>query len=292
MKRYCPNENCRSKHVIKSGFYHRVSDGHSVQRFQCQECKIKFSPATNSPTYGQNKRRLNPKIFELLASGMSQNRAARVLHTTRNTIARKLKFLGTQCHQKNLALLKNKKLITSVVFDELETFEHTKCKPLAVAAVVQETTRLILDVQVSSAPAKGRLAKVSLKRYGKRADQRKCGLEALFHAITPFCAQDLHVSSDMCPLYGNVLENTLGAIPGMNVSFSQYKGARSRHYGLGELKALVFDPLFSINHTLAMYRANINRLFRRTWCTTKKPSALLDHLWIYVYYHNHVLLKA
>jgi hypothetical protein len=27
-----------------------------------------------------------------------------------------------------------------------------------------------------------------------------------------------------------------------------------------------------------MLRANLNRLFRRTWCTTKKPEGLIDHL--------------
>jgi hypothetical protein len=56
--------------------------------------------------------------------------------------------------------------------------------------------------------------------------------------------------------------------------------------GQGELKKTTHDPLFAINHTLAMLRANINRLIRRTWCTTKKPERLIDHLWIYIRYHN------
>ena len=40
--------------------------------------------------------------------------------------------------------------------------------------------------------------------------------------------------------------------------------------GQGELRDKRFDPMFALNHTCAMLRANINRLFRRTWCTSKR----------------------
>ena len=60
--------------------------------------------------------------------------------------------------------------------------------------------------------------------------------------------------------------------------------------GQGELKKLRFDPLFALNHTCAMLRANINRLFRRTWCTTKKKERLEQHLAVYMDFHNRILL--
>ena len=66
----------------------------------------------------------------------------------------------------------------------------------------------------------------------------------------------------------------------------QYKGEKSRSYGQGELKKTKNDPLFSINHTFAMLRANINRLIRRSWCSTKKIQGLTDHLAIYAWVHN------
>jgi hypothetical protein len=40
-----------------------------------------------------------------------------------------------------------------------------------------------------------------------------------------------------------------------------------------------------------MLRANINRLFRRTWCTTKKKERLEQHLTVYMDFHNRVLLQ-
>jgi hypothetical protein len=40
-----------------------------------------------------------------------------------------------------------------------------------------------------------------------------------------------------------------------------------------------------------MLRANINRLFRRTWCTTKKMACLEQHVAIYMDFHNTLLLN-
>jgi len=72
----------------------------------------------------------------------------------------------------------------------------------------------------------------------------------------------------------------------------QYKSIRGCVTGQGELKKTQFDPLFSINHTLAMLRAKINRLVRRTWCTTKKNERLEDHMALYVDYHNRILIHS
>ncbi|MFK7856606.1 MAG: hypothetical protein AB8B79_20995, partial [Granulosicoccus sp.] len=40
--------------------------------------------------------------------------------------------------------------------------------------------------------------------------------------------------------------------------------------------------LFSVNHSFANIRAKVNRLNRRTWCTTKLPERLADHIDIYI----------
>jgi hypothetical protein len=41
-----------------------------------------------------------------------------------------------------------------------------------------------------------------------------------------------------------------------------------------------------------MFRANMNRFFRRTWCTTKTLKGLESHLALYVLFHNTVLVRA
>ena len=45
-----------------------------------------------------------------------------------------------------------------------------------------------------------------------------------------------------------------------NGHYQRFKGAKGAVVGQGELKKLKRDPLFMINHTCAMLRANINRL--------------------------------
>ena len=83
-------------------------------------------------------------------------------------------------------------------------------------------------------------------------------------------------------------DNTVVVIPGGGVQHEL--GEKGCVAGQGELKKVGKDPLFHINHTLAMLRANINRLFRRTWCTTKDPERLKDHLAIYTWVHNNKLI--
>jgi hypothetical protein len=76
-----------------------------------------------------------------------------------------------------------------------------------------------------------------------------------------------------------------------NGHYQFFKGAKGSIVGQGELKKLKWDPLFMTNHICAMLRANINRLIRKTWCTTKDPEMLQKHLDIYMDFHNTILVK-
>ena len=78
-------------------------------------------------------------------------------------------------------------------------------------------------------------------------------------------------------------------LPGRD--YRQYPGGRGAIAGQGELKKKKHDPLFILNHTCAMLRGCINRLIRRTWCTTKRPRRLQMHLDLYVDFHNRTYLK-
>ena len=292
MKRCCPNPECHSDQVIKSGFYHRPSDGRNIQRFQCLSCSKKFSAATGTPAFGQNKRRVNNSLLKLLSSGVSQNRAAMLLNVNRKTVARKLPIIAKQCARKNAALLAARKPSSDIQFDELETFEHTKCKPLSVALAVENDSRIILGFAVSSMPANGLLARISRAKYGERRDDRRKGLLSLMSRIQARCNTKFHLLSDKCPRYQGIVKAAFQKVSEIIVTYEQTKGARGCIGGQGELKKLVFDPLFSLNHTCAMLRANINRLFRRTWCSTKKAICLQYHLEIYTYFHNKFLIPS
>jgi hypothetical protein len=70
------------------------------------------------------------------------------------------------------------------------------------------------------------------------------------------------------------------------------KGRKAAETGQGELKQGGFDPIFSLNHTLAMFRYCIASLIRKTWCTTKKVERLQDRIAIYCAAHNQKVLAA
>ena len=80
----------------------------------------------------------------------------------------KLIYLGEKALFYNNKALKSTALfeLKQLQFDELQTIEHTKCKPLAVAVAVTEKTRKILAITVSSMPATGHLSHIAKKSMG------------------------------------------------------------------------------------------------------------------------------
>jgi hypothetical protein len=177
--------------------------------------------------------------------------------------------------------------VTHLQFDDLITIEHTKLKPLTVSIAVDVNTRSILGAQVGVIGAFGHLAELSRRKYGKRINEHKKTLRRLFNEVAPTIAPKALIRSDEHKFYAEFVENYL---PGRK--YEQYTSIRSSVAGQGELKKTRRDPLFGINHTCAMLRANVNRLIRKTWCTTKTPQMLQRHLMIYVDFHNSVYLKA
>jgi hypothetical protein len=203
-------------------------------------------------------------------------------------VARKLLYLAEQAKQSQKEFLESLKAASGAVlrvqFDEMETFEHSKCRPLSIPLVIEQESRKILGFGVCSMPAKGPLAQISRRKYGPRPDHRSKTASALFSTLREVIHPKAQILSDQNPKYPLWIRRHFPLARHETV-----KGRRGCIVGQGELKKIGFDPLFSLNHTAAMIRANINRLFRRTWCTTKRMDRLEAHLWIYVQYHNETL---
>lgn len=278
--------NTPKKQFTKLGHYFRVFDQRLIQRFKCQTCKKSYSSETTHPCKYQKKRSLNQTVYELLVSGISQRRCARILRVNPKTVVRKFLFLGQlsllqlEHHRNHL-----EKKIDTLVFDDMESFEHSKCKPLSITLAVEDKTRLILGFKVSSMPAKGLLAAIARKKYGFRPDHRSKNRKELFKELQGITSSQVRIKSDESPHYVNDVRRFF-----KNSYHERYKGKRGCVVGQGELKAGGYDPLFSLNHTAAMLRANVNRLFRRTWNTTKKPERLNLHIAMYALYHNRLLI--
>ena len=272
---------CRVTNAYNNGTYKRSSDGQTIRRFRCKTCNKSFSAATRSPLKWQKKRHVNHALMIMLSNRVSLSGASQILKINPKTVAKKLSFLGQTCRKRLEKDLIQYSGIEHIQFDELQTIEHTKCKPLSVAVAVAKKERKILGFRVSKMPATGHLAKISRKKYGKRPDERIEGMSQLFDELSGLLSPTASFSSDECSFYNGVLERYF---PQSN--YSQFKGCKSCVAGQGELKKTIFDPIFTINHTFAMMRDGISRLTRRTWNTTKKIQSLIDHISIYMWMHN------
>jgi transposase-like protein len=272
--------------VICFGKFYRKSDQTLIQRYRCMNCRHTFSEATFSNCYSQKKRTMNAIIFQMLVSGVSQRRSALILKLNRKTIVRKFILMGMAALQILPLLNQKEKKVQFMEFDDLETFEHSKCKPLSVILAVQSETRRILGFRVAQMPAKGKLVHLARKKYGPRKDERSKAREDLFNEIKDLIHPFADIKSDQNPHYNSSVKKHFP-----KATHHSFKGRRGCVVGQGELKRGGFDPIFSLNHTCAMLRANLNRLFRRTWCTTKLKERLNYHIGIYALYHNLVLLQ-
>ena len=286
----CPNKACpefRTKNFIKKdGYYFRQSESRFIQRYKCTSCNSKFSNATGTLEFGQKKRRENKILRSLLCSGISMRRSAQILKLHRTTVERKMTYLGVKAQKSHRRFLNEQKcLVTHLQFDDLITIEHTKLKPLTVSIAVDADKRTILSAQVAQIGAFGHLADLSRKKYGHRKNHHHESLKNMFTAIAPFIHSRAKVESDEHKRYPEFVREFLP-----DTTYCQYKGGRGCIAGQGELKKLGYDPLFMLNHSCAMLRANINRLIRKTWCTTKSPSRLQLHLDIFIEYYNRVYL--
>lgn len=278
----CPN--CHEKgRTIKKGFYCRVADKKRVQRYECCICHKCFSEQTYRYDYRLRKRRINQLVFRLLAKGNSQRGCAQILEVDAQTIGRRLERFG-EVSKKELEL--TRKMITAnhVLFDEMESFEHTKLKPLTLPIAVEHKTRKILSLEVGQIAAKGPLAVPSRQKYGRRSCQRKKVITKVLSELESCLSSNATISTDESQHYRVPIRKQFPSI-----LHKAYKGKRGAVIGQGEMKKIGYDPLFYLNHTYAMIRDNIKRLARKTWCTTKKVCNLKNILYLYSNYHNQIM---
>ena len=154
----CPNIECEiHKRGISNayrfkGTYRRKSDGRLITQFYCPRCGKSFSEATLEPTYRQRKPRINTPVRNYLMSGVSARRAAKLTGVDRKTIARRIPFFASMAMKAHWSRISREQKRRDLQTDEMETFEHTKYKPLSIPLVVDSKTREILDIDVACIP--------------------------------------------------------------------------------------------------------------------------------------------
>jgi len=282
--RECPICKSRDK-VIRKGFYERESDRKKIQKYYCKSCDKSFSEQTFSYDYRLRKRHLNQIIFKLLCKSVSQRGIAQILNIKQEMIALRIKRYGLKARE-HLEKTRSTEDLSEVYFDEMESFEHSKCKPLTIPLAVNPKNRKILSLSVGEIPAKKKLSAIALKKYGFRKSEKKQKIKEMLMVIGEKRKENILFSTDQATCYPNILRELFS-----DYKHLAFKGKRGCIVGQGELKASGRDPLFALNHSCAMIRDNLKRLSRRTWCTTKKVYMLEHLLYVYAYFHNLVIDK-
>ena len=280
---YCQNV----KFIKKKGFYIKRSTRTSrVQRYFCRRCQKSFSDQTGRLTYKEKKPHVNQAVFRFTCSGVSQTRVALILGVCRNTVANKITKLARFARRDHRQWQRSQPYSKEVQFDEMETFEHSKCKPISIAVAVNKDNRAIIAAVPASMPAKGPLAKISRRKYGPRKDNRPHALRQLMEQIR---TTHVHIAgcvrTDKKSLYRRFTASYFNTTP-----HETTKGRRGCVVGQGELKRGGYDPIFNLNHNCAMFRDNLKTLSRRTWCTVKKLCRFFDLLDLYIRYHNQLIV--
>ena len=282
----CETSSHERSKFVRFGHYYRTSDSKLVQRFRCKNCSTTFTSDTFGWNYWRKERRKGALIEKMLVSTGSQRRTAKILGVNRKTVVRHFLRSSLLAEYELKANNWERAKAKVIEFDDLETFESSKCKPLSVTLAVEHKTRRILGLEVSKMPAKGMLVKPA-KKYGFRKDERAIGRKALFTSLQTMVEADAEIRSDSNPHYPKDVKRYFP-----KATHKRFEGKRGSLGGQGELKKVKFDPLFSLNHTCAMFRANVNRLIRKTWCTTKNADYLRAHLILYANYHNRELIAS
>lgn len=294
----CPNRACPSKsgtcfRWVRRGWYRRACDQRRVQRFQCLECRRYFSEQTFRLDYRLKLPELHLVLMRDFVSKITQRQSARTLGCRRKTVAHRLALLGDHCRAFHAGMLARAGAAGGVrglfQLDELETYEERRrLQPVTVPVLVETSSAFVVSVSTGALPARGSLRpaekrqKLELeKARGKRRSESSEAvakvLEQLETAVP--AGGPIDVSSDRKATYPKLLV--------------QRFGARVRHVQMpSNRKTAAFDPLFPVNHALAMVRDALSRLVRQTWAASKRRAWLERHLWIWVAWRNYVRTRT
>jgi hypothetical protein len=169
--------------------------------------------------------------------------------------------------------------------DELETFEHSRrLAPVTMPVLIERKSYFVVDLGTAALPCRGRLSGEDRARKKRRESEhgvRRSGSSEVVRKCLETLARNhskggqVQVQTDKKTSYGAILKRRFGS----RLAHERHSSIAKRDYR---------NPLFPINHTLAMMRDGISRLVRRTWAGSKLRAKLERHAWIWVVWRNYV----
>ena len=168
----------------------------------------------------------------------------------------------------NLKALENRDFVTTYIqFDELETFEHTKRKPLGIMLFIRAKTGQIISAKVSKSHIRGlSVGQDVIKGWNSQVDKSKVMAESMIEAKKIANRVHTTIACDGLPSQVKMVRD---ACPESHIYIQILKSENKK-----------------IDSSISKLRMDLSRLGRKTLATTKKAERLQKHLDLYINYHN------
>ena len=286
----CPYPDCRfhllprGDFCIRDGRYFPLCRSHPVQRFRCRRCERSFSRQTFRADYRQKKPHINAPFLRLMVSCVGQRQAAQVLQIARRTVEHRFRWLARHAEAFHRNRLAEGSLAGPFQLDEFESFEANRYQPLTIPVLIDRRSLFIVSSSVGTLRRKGRMTGEQRRRrsqyeqlHGRRASRSAPAVRTVLRSLRGLVPVTTKVvlDSDHKPLYGQLGRVLFGS----RFHWQRHDASAPRDRS---------NRLFPINHTEARLRHFLSRLRRRTWCVSKKGTALQEHLAIAAVWSNYV----
>ena len=234
--------------------------------------------------YRDHRPDLNPKLFELLASGVGLRQSSRLLGLSRRCLELKHRKIGRHLRRQNLNLQCALPPGAALQLDELETFEGMRTlRPLTVPVLIEKHSRFIIWAESAPIPPRHRKTRHGKSRAeeqrmkGRRRDgsRRACGRTLGRAAALAKGLGTILIETDEKRSYPSLIREAFGLERA--IAHGTTKSTRLRD---------VSNPLFPINQTEAMARDLMGRLRRQSWLVSKKRRYLDVALALFIAWRN------
>ena len=259
----CPS--CKSENIGKKGFQ-KTNKG-KTQVYRCKDCNRRFTRRSHSINHRKRKQHLREKITKLYCEKMSLSGIARALNIHRNTVVKYFRENAELARKANKKRLGNDLLTSYVQFDQLETYEHTKRKPVGIQISIRPKTNEVISAKAGYIPLRALSVSKAYSSYWNLKANKS-----------------LHAQ--------NMILETKKALKksGATLSCDRERGALKIAKDFCLEDHIKITPTEKRNKKIDMVfrriRNDISRLNRRTICTTKEVSQLQNHLDLWIDYHN------
>jgi len=259
-------QHCGSKDLRKRGTL-KTKRG-KTQRYQCKDCKKTFTKRNGTLNYRHRKQHLRQNITDMYCEGMSLRAIARTLSINYKTVVKYFLENANVSRENNLKRLAKGGIVTTYVqFDELETFEHTKKRPLGVQVSVRAKNGQIISTKVCYIPVKAlSVSKSYIEEWNKNINRGIAITDMLLETKKSLNKNFSTVVCDNAKQPVAIAKKIFNKV-NIQVYNSHEKNKR-------------------IDLAFLRMRQDISRLRRKTLATTKRKERLQKHLDLYTDYHT------